>query len=243
MAGNGYFDTQAGIYRPKSSETWASYSTWDGFTNWDGTPDVSSPLQFTTQVFDAGDSNATAVMVQYQAANPVTTQISYGNTLSSGSIVSPTTTTIYPNNSNVPLLDGRYFQITAFQDQDSGSLHYPIFQSIDVTIQSASFTDLKSDGFSNKDTSTLSGSVGQRTVSITNIGKAVKVLVQIHSTGLTGTQTPVCYVDKSGTDPVLNIFDADAFGKRTRMDVTADIIIEYMTKLESDEFGNITEST
>jgi hypothetical protein len=84
--------------------------------------------------------------------------------------------------------------------------------------------------------------VGQRTVSVTNIGKAINVFVQIQTTGLTGTQMPVCYVDKSGTDPVLNIYNADAYGKRTRMDVTADIIIDYMKKLTSDEFGNITES-
>jgi len=242
MAGNGFYDPVDRVYRPKSSETWTSYSTWDSWTDWDGTPDVSSPLEFTTKVFDAGDINFTAVLVEYEAANPVTTQISYGNTLSSGSIVSPTTTTIYPNDSNVPLLEGRYFQITAYQDQDSPSLSFPLFQSIDVEVKSSSFTELETGRFSNKDTSTLSGSVGQRTVSITNIGKAVNVFVQIHSTGLTGTQTPVCYVDKSGTDPVLNIFDADAFGKRTRMDVTADIIVDYMPKLTSDEFGNITES-
>ena len=54
---------------------------------------------------------------------------------------------------------------------------------------------------------------------------------------------PVCYVDKSGSDPVLNIYDADAYGKRTRMDVTADIVVDYMPKLTSDDFGNITEES
>ena len=138
MAGNGFYDPVDRVYRPKSSETWTSYSTWDSWTDWDGTPDVSSPLEFTTKVFDAGDINFTAVLVEYEAANPVTTQISYGNTLSSGSIVSPTTTTIYPNDSNVPLLEGRYFQITAYQDQDSPSLSFPLFQSIDVEVKTQS---------------------------------------------------------------------------------------------------------
>ena len=242
MAGNGFYDPVDRIYRPKSSETWTSYATWDSWTNWDGTPDVSSLLEFTTRVFDAGDSNWTAVLVEYEAANPVTTQIAYGDSLSGGAIVSPTTTTIYPNDSNVPLLNGRYFQITAYQDQDSPSLSFPLFQSIDVELKNASSTELESDGFSNKYTSTLTGSVVQRTVSIANIGKAINVFVQIQTTGITGTQMPVCYVDKSGTDPVLNIYDADAYGKRTRMDVTADIIVDYMPKLTSNEFGNITES-
>ena len=242
MAGNGFYDPQERIYRPKSTETWADYTNWSTFTSWAGTPDVTSPLQFTTRVFDSGDINYTAVLVQYVSANPVTTEISYGNSLSGGAIVSPSTQTVYPNDSNVPLLLGRYFQVTAYQDQDSPSLSFPLFQSIDVELRNSSTIDLETTGFSNKDTSTFTGSVGQRTISVSDLGRAINVFVQIQTTGLSGTQMPVCYVDKSGTDPVLNIYDADAYGKRTRMDVTADIIIDYMKKLTSDEFGNITES-
>jgi hypothetical protein len=241
--GNGYFDKVTELYVPTSSETWASYSTWSGFTTWEGTYADGTTLVYTSRIFDAGEINKTVILLSATTGLPFDTTISYGNTLSGSSIASPSTENVTAGQGAVPTLTGRYFQFTLTQTMDSANDTVPFLQTFDVTLQSASNIDTVSFGGANRlDTSTLSGSVGQRTYTDTSVGSYVDFFTQILSDNLTGTQTPVCYVDLSGTNPVLNIFDADAYGKRKRMDVTVNINYSFTVGTTADANGNIVRT-
>jgi len=240
--GNGYFDTVTRTYLPISQETWADYSTWDSFTTWEGTYADGTQLSYTSRIFDAGEINKTNCLLQVDAGTPFTTTITYGDSVSGGAIVSPSTETVTPGQGAVPVLTGRYFQFTILQEMDSGNDDLPFIAGLSVELQSASNVDLISyGGANNLDTSTLPGTDGVRTFSQTGVGSYVDFFVQILTTGLTGTKMPVCYVDMSGANPVLNIYDADSYGKRTPMDCYVNVNFAYMPAIEADSFGNITE--
>ena len=241
--GNGYFDKLTELYVPTSQETWASYSTWSGFTTWEGTYADGTTLVYTSRIFDAGEINKTIILLSATTGLPFDTTISYGNSLSGSNIASPSTENITAGQGAVPTLTGRYFQFTLTQTMDSANDTVPFLQTLNVQLRSASAADQLAFGGANRlDTSTLSGSVGQRTYTDSNVGSYVDFFVQILSNNLTGTQTPVCYVDLSGSDPVLNIFDADAYGKRKRMDVTVNINYSFTESTIADANGNIVEA-
>jgi len=241
--GNGYFDKLTELYVPTSQETWADYTTWSGFTTWEGTYADGTTLVYTSRIFDAGEINKTIILLSATTGLPFDTTISYGNSLSGSSIASPSTENITAGQGAVPTLTGRYFQFTLTQTMDSANDTVPFLQTLNVQLRSASAADQLAFGGANRlDTSTLSGSVGQRTYTDSNVGSYVDFFVQILSNNLTGTQTPVCYVDLSGSDPVLNIFDADAYGKRKRMDVTVNINYSFTESTIADANGNIVEA-
>ena len=241
--GNGYLDPITNTYLPVGQETWADYTAWSTFTTWEGTYTGATTLEYTTRIFDAGEINKTNCLLTVTAGKSFSTTITYGNTISSGSIQSPSTEDITAGQGAVPALTGRYFQFTITQEMDSANDDLPFIADFNVQLVSASNEDTISfGGENNLDTSTLSGSVGQRTFTETGVGSYIDFFVQILTTGLTGTQMPVCYVDMSGSDPVLNIYDADSYGKRTRMDVTVNLNYSFMAGIEADDFGNIVEA-
>ena len=242
MAGNGFYDPQERIYRPKSTETWADYTNWSTFTSWAGTP--ADSVSFTTKIFDAGKVDWWNTIVEIEATLPADVTIYAGETLESAEqldIVS--TTTITPSTSPVAATYGRYFQFTITLNRDSALQSAPEIASINVNFNSNSVTLTQSD----IDTSTLAGSVGARQLTFNQpVGKLTNVIVQPHYTGLDDSagesQTPVIYIDKSSTPTILNIFNTDTYGKRTRMDCVVDVQAQARPRLVSDEFGSIEEA-
>lgn len=241
MPGTGYYDPIENIYTAKSTQTWASYATWTAFTSWAGTP--TSTLQFTTGVFDSGKIDWTNYIVNVVASLPVNTTIYYGNTVdSAGSIVSASTYAVTPNQNPVSGLYGRYFQFEFNLSQDSANNDVPAIANIDVRLTNTSRTLTQA----NIDTSTLTGSVGQRNLTFNvSTGKIVNILTQAHIQSLgdsaQDSEVPIVLVDKSSTPVVLNIFDADSYGKRRRIDCRLDVQAQYLPLMKSDVNGNIQE--
>lgn len=241
MPGTGYYDPEQNIYTATSSQTWSSYATWTAFTTWGGTP--NSTLQFTTGIFDAGKVDWINCVITLVSSLPVSTNISYGSALdSAGAIVSATTYAVTPNQNPVSGLYGRFFQFEFNLAQDSAGEATPVIANIDIRLNSRTKTITQA----NIDTSTLTGSVGQRNLTFNvNTGKIVNILTQAHIQSLgdssQDSEVPIVLVDKSSTPVVLNIFDADSYGKRRRIDCRLDVQAQYLPQLRSDDQGNIQE--
>ena len=242
MPGTGYFDRTTKTYKSLPTETWASYTNWSTFTSWAGTP--SDSVSFTTTIFDAGKIDWHNTLVDIEASLPADVTIYAGETLeSAGQIDIATTTTVTPSTSPVSATYGRYFQFKITLNRDSALQNDPEITSIDVNFNSDTDTITQSD----IDTSTLGGSVGARELTFNQpVGKLTNVLVQPHYTGLDDSagesQSPVVYIDKSSTPTILNIFNTDTYGKRTRMDCVVDVQAQARPRLVSDEFGSIEEA-
>ena len=253
MPGNGFFSRDEGIYKAFPTRTWDGDSagiTWNDFVEWDADPGVT--LTYTTNIIDTGESKKQNPTIQIEASQPATVTIYYGDTVDSagGSIDSASSVVVSPSQSNIGALKARYFQFEVTLDPDSGGIEFPNFNTA-PTISKIT-TDIRSETttqkFTDIDTSTLSGSVGERTLSIgaganLNVGN---VLTQIQHDGITddsaGTYiTPVCYVEKTSSNLVLHIFDVDAYGKRKRVDCVMDLQVEIFPNISSDLTGSIQE--
>jgi len=243
MPGTGYFDSVNNVYVTKGTETWSSYATWTAFTDWAGTP--SSTLQFTTQVYDLGYVDYVNTILSISASLPASTNIYYGNTLdSAGNIASSTTYTVTPGQNPVSALYGRYFQFEINLAQSSASDIAPTISSITPEFS----TTLKTITQADINTSTLTGSVGQRNLTFNvNTGRITNILTQAHIQNLGDSAqdsgVPIVLVDKSSTPVVLNIFDADSYGKRRRIDCRLDVQAQFLPLLVADGNGNIRENT
>lgn len=242
MPGNGYYDPQARLYRSASTETWATYTQWDTFTSWAGTPGDS--VTFNTGVFDAGSVDWWNYIVTIQASLPANITVNYGETLDSsgGSIDSPQSISVTPSQSSIAGAYGRYFQFDITVARDSASLDDPTISNILVDFNNQPLTVRKSD----LDTSTLGGSVGARELTFDfSVGQITNLLIQPHITGLEDSagesRTPMVLIDKSSTPAILNIFDIDTYGKRTRIDCTVDIQAQALAQLESTADGSTQE--
>ena len=243
MPGTGYYDSATQTYLTKGTQTWASYATWTAFTEWQGTP--SSTLQFTTEVLDAGTVDYFNTTLFVNASLPISTTIYYGETVdSAGAIVSASSESVTPNDSSVPALYGRYFQFEINLAQSSASDVAPIIFNITPGLSNTKITVTQAD----INTSTLTGTVGQRNLTFNiSTGKIVNILTQAHIQSLgdsaQDSEVPIVLVDKSSTPVVLNIFDADSYGKRKRIDCRLDVQAQCMPQLISDGLGNIREIT
>lgn len=242
MAGTGFYDRTTQTYKSLPTETWADYTNWSTFTSWAGTPGDS--VSFTTGIFDAGKIDWFNTIVSIEATLPADVTIYAGETLASaGEIDIASTTVVTPSTTPVAATYGRYFQFMITLNRDSASQLDPEIAAINVNFNSTPTTLTQSD----IDTSTLSGSVGARQLTFNQpVGKLTNVIVQPHYTGLDDSagdsESPIIYIDKSSTPTVLNIFNIDTYGKRTRMDCVVDVQAQAMPRLVSDEFGSIEEA-
>ena len=243
MPGTGYFDISNSVYVTKGTQTWSSYATWTAFTQWQGTP--SSTLQFTTQVYDLGYVDFVNTLLSISASLPASTNISYGTTVdSAGAIVGATTYSVTPGQTPVNALYGRYFQFQINLAQSSAADIAPSISNITPSFSTTLRTITQAD----INTSTLSGSVGQRNLTFNvNTGKITNILTQAHIQNLGDSaqdnEVPIVLVDKSSTPVVLNIFDADSYGKRRRIDCRLDVQAQFLPLLVADSNGNIRENT
>jgi hypothetical protein len=242
MPGTGYYENAAQAYFTKGTETWASYATWTAFTSWKGTP--NSTLQFTTGIYDLGKIDWVNCVLEIDATLPASTTIFYGTTVDSAgtSIQSATSYSVIPSQSTVNALYGRYFQFQINLSQDSANDAEPIIFSIEPTLK----TELETITQADIVTSTLTGTVGQRNLAFNApTGKIVNILTQAHIQNLGDSaldnEVPLVLVNKSTTPVVLNIFDADSYGKRKRIDCRLDVQAQYLPELSSDADGNIKE--
>lgn len=243
MASTGYYDKSSGTYKSLPAETWASYTNWSTFTSWAGTP--SDTVTFSTGLFDGGKIDYFNPTVLVDASIPVDITINYGNTVDSsgGAIDSPTSVNLTPNTNPVAGILARYFQFDITLTRDSATQADPEIFAIDVNLSN----QLKQIQQSDIDTSTLAGSVGARQLTFNvQTGKIVNLLVQVHSNTLNedsagDSVTPMVFVDKTSSPAVLNIFDIDTYGKRTRVDCVVDVQATTLPLLQTDVLGNLVE--
>ena len=208
MPGTGFFSRDEGIYKAFPTKTWggsedsAGY-TWNDFEQWDADP--GSTLSFTTALIDTGETRKQNPTILIQASQPATVTIEYGDSIDSagGAIDSASSITVYPNSNNIGAIKARYFQFTVALEPDSAGVEFANFNAA-PSISSIT-TDIRSETTTKKytdiDTSTLSGSVGQRTLNISTGGNlnVGNVITQIQHNGITDDSagayiTPVCYV-------------------------------------------------
>jgi hypothetical protein len=163
---------------------------------------------------------------------------------SAGAIVGATTYAVTPGQNPVNALYGRYFQFEINLAQSSASDIAPAISNINPSFS----TTLRTITQANIDTSTLTGSVGQRNLTFNvNTGRITNILTQAHIQSLgdsaQDSEVPIVLVDKSSTPVVLNIFDADSYGKRRRIDCRLDVQAQFLPLLVADGNGNIRENT
>jgi len=251
MPGTGFYDQSANEYRTLGQETWAGTEdsagyTWDNFNTWNGTS--ASTLQFTSPIQDLGIRDTVTPVIDCTATAPITTTVYYGDTVDStgGAIDSASTLVITPNTAFINTITGRYFQFQFNISKDSaGAPEDLAFQRFAAGVDT--FTELQT--ISNLDTSTLAGSVGARqldlntteTVNIKSI--MVQPLIADLADTAGATDVPVIFVDKQADPPVLNIFNIDAYGKRTRIDCTVDIMMHKFISYKTDADGNTQRIT
>lgn len=268
MAGNGFY--AEGVYQPFSQESWDDLATadsagytgpndWDTWTEWNLTPRY--PLTFTTPIIDAGRIDTFLPLCNYGGTGNVTITVQSGNTVDSsgGAIDSPASVTIN-NGDDVSAIKARFFQYTfstTFEDSAGGN-DRPVITSIDTTL----FGEKESATFESIDSSTLSGSTGQRTLVVDKPITVTTVTTMIHNPDTSpyfvdsgdsaggiyvaddyvtaGVATrPVMYVDKTSTNPVLHIYDTNSADGATRVDVTFDAVVQGVPKATMSN-GTIT---
>jgi hypothetical protein len=245
MPSNGYYDVTTGTLYARSVEGWQDYTNWSTFTEWSGTPGTS--LEYTTAIIDAGKIDYHMPIVTCESSTPITIQMTYGDTVDSsgGAIDSATTTTITPSTSNITVPYARYFKFTIQQGTGDSAGAEDSAGSPELTLRNLRIIFRTTPGTltqSNINTSTLGGSVGARELTFNETtGTITNCLIQPHITGLDDSAgdpvTPICYIDKSTTPIIVNIFDIDAYGKRRRVDCTIDVQIQYLPQLQSDVTG------
>ena len=254
MAGTGYYAKDEQLYKALPTRQWDDYDsaglTWDLFEQWDQNPGTS--VAFTTQIFDLDETKTFAPLVDVDASQPAKITVITGDSVDSsgGAIESSTSETFIPNQTGITTKTARFVQLTVTIEQDSGGDELSESDTPYIRrIQPNFLTEFATQNFDNIDTSTLSGSTGQRTLidgSATNT-QVVSCMVQILNTTLTDDSaghpaTPVIYVEKTATTVVLHIFDVDTYGKRKRIDCVVDAQVRTLPSLRTNNSGSIVET-
>jgi hypothetical protein len=260
MAGNGYYDRERAVYLPSSTTTWADLTgNWSSYTSWRYTPLL--PLEFTSNVYDANESNYFNVTtdVEYTPIGNITMTLYYGDTLSGGAIVSPSNISWTPGDS-VGAVKARYFQLKVSISEDSAGIGL-------AQLTRMSFNALQEyavETLTDVATSSLGGTVGARTLNIaTGFSQITSLICQprqstntylasgyVASDDSAGelyveeglTPIPHVTVVSKGAAPELKIVDLTTYGQ-TNVDAVLDIRIEGLRALTADATdGNVRTS-
>lgn len=259
MAGNGYFNTSTQRYEPKSIETWDDFGAestgndWSAMTTWNLTP--STPLTFTTGVFDYGLSATVNYLFNIDATYPASVTVYYGETVDSagGEIDSPSSLAVSPSQT-LQAIKARYFQFAVSIDysDSAGQPDLPSIGSISATLTQ----ELVTRQITNIDSSTLTGTTGARELTgLDGVSAVLSIVTQPHySAGIyvagdyvaesyteETNVIPIILVDKAVDPIVLNIYDANS--SNARVDTTFDAVVQGLPELSSDENGNIVQAT
>jgi hypothetical protein len=269
--GNGYFDVVANQYKPKSVETWVDLTAWTDLSIWAGTP--SLPLEYTTDIVDYGSKDLLNYFVNVNANYPVNITVYYGDTVDSsgGSIDSPSTITVTPNQT-VNAVRARYFQFKVsidFDDSAGSDLNVgdPYFSSINYNVNKdtiqLTLTDLDTatlppggNSFGSNRYRELSGIAGIS--GFTSIITQVQRLERKYVEGATGTDYYVgpddstydLYIEETGQTSVDVYVDKEPTPPRLYIvtpgneftDVVIDAFVTGLPGIESDANGNIVQS-
>ncbi len=254
MSGTGYYSKDEGLYKALPTRQWDDYDSaglqWDSWVQWDENPGTS--VAFTTEIFDLDERKTFAPLVDIDASMPAKVTVITGDTVDSsgGTIDSATTETFIPNQTGITTKTARFVQMTVTIEQDSGGVEIGESDTPYIRrIQPNFLSQFNTQDFDNIDTSTLSGSTGQRTLfdGSSNNTQVISCFVQILNTTLTDDSaghpaTPVIYVEKTATTVVLHIFDVDSYGKRKRIDCVVDAQIRTLPSLRTNNSGSIVET-
>ena len=254
MSGTGYYAKDEQLYKALPTRQWDDYDSagvqWEDWTQWDENPGTS--VAFTTEIFDLDERKTFAPLVDIEASMPAKVTVITGDTVDSsgGAIDSATSETFIPNQTGISTKTARFVQLTVTVEQDSGGDEISESDTPYIRrIQPNFLTQFATQHFDNIDTSTLSGSTGQRTLfdGSSNSTQVISYQVQILNTTLTDDSaghpaTPVIYVEKTTSTVVLHIFDVDTYGKRKRIDCVVDAQLRTLPALRTGNSGSIVET-
>ena len=269
--GNGYFDTEAGLYKPKSVETWADLTAWTDLSEWQGT--ASLPLTYTTDVVDYGSKALLNYFVTANTNYPINITVYYGDSVDSsgGSIDSAQTVSITPNQS-LDAIKARYFQFEVSIDyDDSAGFEFnngtPYIASIDYKVS----RETKQLFLTDLDTATLpQGGTGygddsfRELTGITGISGFTSIITQVQRVSgkyVEGTTDTDYYVGPQDSTYDLYVQEttftqANVYvdkeptpprlyiytGTGEKTDVVLDAFVTGLPGIESDANGNIVQS-
>jgi hypothetical protein len=167
-ANTGYLDIDQGIVFPNSTGEWSDYTTWSDFTSWTGTP--ADPLIYVSDVVDLGQVRSFCLKIITQAQGEVSYDVYTSTTgLFDGE---ETLTSIAYGATGIASFNTRYFAVAVKVAATAGVNILNGFE-ITATEQTISFS------FNSVDTSTLAGTVGNRTFPL---GRTVSQIVDLQAT-------------------------------------------------------------
>ena len=255
----GFF--KEGILQPYSTETWdardsAGY-TWDDWTDWNGTP--SLPLTYSTAIVDSGRIDKFMPLTDVTTNGQIATTIYYGDTVdSTGGTIDSESSVSYDIGDSVEAIKARYFrfEFSVGYEDSAGVADRPIITGITTDLTSekqlATFDSINS--------STLPGSVGVRSLSVSQPISPTSLTITPHvpsaptyvadsyvsgdSAGETYTEVgtairPIIYIDKSTAPITLYIYNFDTYGKNAAVDCVFDAMVQGIPQATVDTQGNI----
>lgn len=167
-ANTGYLDLDQGVVFPDSTGAWSDYTSWDNFTSWTGT--AADPLIYVSDVVDLGQVRSFCLKIITQAQGEVSYDV---YTSTTGAFAGEETlTSIAYGAVGIASFNTRFFAVAI---QVAATAGIPILNGFEITAteQTISFS------FNSVDTSTLAGSVGNRTFPL---GRTVSQIVDLQVT-------------------------------------------------------------
>jgi hypothetical protein len=226
-AQSGYFDSNNGVIRPVSSDTWTAHSgkTWDDWKSWD-TP--VSTIVWYSSIVDLGQSKSFTLNITTVTTGQASYQIYTSNT---GQFAGEETlTTVASGATSVDSFTGQYILVVVTCTYVSTQL---TLNNITVTPVVGVVNEIR---YKDLDTSTLAGSNTARTVPMSqSVSQIIDVLItprEVTSYALdlyvssTATSTYVVpkVISKAVTGPVIALVGLD----NKPRDATVDIVMKTL---------------
>ena len=224
---SGYFDSNNGLIRPLSSDTWTAHAglTWDDWKSWD-TP--ISTIVWYSSVVDLEQPQSFTLNIDTVTTGQASYQVFTSNT---GQFAGEETeTVIAAGAATVASFTGQYILVVVTCTYISTTL---TLNNITVTPVAGTVTEIR---YKDLDTSTLAGSITARTVPMSqSVSQIIDVLItprEVTSYALdlyvssTSTSTYVVpkVISKNITGPVIALVGLD----NKPRDATVDIVIKAL---------------
>jgi hypothetical protein len=157
-ANTGYLDLDQGIVFPNSTGEWSDYTSWDSFTSWTGTP--ADPLIWVSDIVDLGEVRSFCLKIITEAQGEVSYDVYISTTGAFDG--EETLTSIAHGATGVASFTARWFAVAVKVAATSG---VNILNGFEITATEQTITF----DYNSLDTSTLSGTSADRTLTLKRV--------------------------------------------------------------------------
>lgn len=170
-ANTGYLDEAQGIVFPMDTGTWSDQTSWDTFTSWASEP--ADPLIYVSDIIDLGQVRSICLKIVTDAQGEVSYDI---YTSSTGAFAGEETLTAIAHGATaVPSFNTRFFAVAVKVAKTAG---INILRGFEITATEQTVTL----NYNSLDTSTLSGTVSARTVTLSRtLSQIVSAQITAHA--------------------------------------------------------------